>query len=72
MQASTSPPRSGAGFIDKRGPQTALIVAAVLVPIGYSGLSLSYSGDWSLHSTGMLFFLNLLTGWATAVASQRR
>lgn len=49
-------------FIDKRGPQTALIVAAVLVPIGYSGLSLSYSGDWSLHSTGVLFCLNLLTG----------
>ncbi|CDW94464.1 hypothetical protein, partial [Sporisorium scitamineum] len=49
-------------FIDKRGPQTALIVAAVLVPIGYAGLSLSYTGDWSLHSTGLLFCLNLLTG----------
>ncbi|TKY90442.1 hypothetical protein EX895_000440 [Sporisorium graminicola] len=49
-------------FIDKRGPQTALIVAAVLVPIGYSGLSLSYTGDWTVHSTGLLFFLNLLTG----------
>ncbi|EST09810.1 Major facilitator superfamily [Kalmanozyma brasiliensis GHG001] len=49
-------------FIDKRGPHTALIVAAVLVPIGYSGLSLSYSGDWSLHSTSLLFGLNLLTG----------
>ncbi|SJX60215.1 uncharacterized protein SRS1_11520 [Sporisorium reilianum f. sp. reilianum] len=49
-------------FIDKRGPQTALIVAAVLVPIGYAGLSLSYTGDWSMHSTGLLFCLNLLTG----------
>ena len=49
-------------FIDKRGPQTALIVAAVLVPIGYAGLSLSYTGDWSLHSTPLLFGLNLLTG----------
>ncbi|KIS71737.1 uncharacterized protein UMAG_10046 [Mycosarcoma maydis] len=49
-------------FIDKRGPQTALIVAAVLVPIGYAGLSMSYTGDWSSHSTGVLFGLNLLTG----------
>ena len=49
-------------FIDKRGPQTALIVAAVLVPIGYAGLSMSYTGDWGMHSTGVLFVLNLLTG----------
>lgn len=49
-------------FIDKRGPQTALISAAVLVPIGYAGLSASYNRDWSLHSTTILFFLNLLTG----------
>ncbi|KAJ9477012.1 putative membrane protein [Pseudozyma hubeiensis] len=49
-------------YIDKRGPHTALIIAAVLVPIGYAGLSLSYTGDWSLHSTGLLFCLNLLTG----------
>lgn len=49
-------------FIDKRGPQTALISAAILVPIGYAGLSASYNRDWSLHSTSMLFFLNLLTG----------
>lgn len=49
-------------FIDKRGPQTALISAAILVPLGYAGLSASYNRDWSLHSTSMLFFLNLLTG----------
>ncbi|SPO20744.1 uncharacterized protein UTRI_00220 [Ustilago trichophora] len=49
-------------FIDKRGPQTALIVAAILVPIGYAGLSMSYTGDWGMHSTSMLFGLNLLTG----------
>lgn len=49
-------------FIDKRGPRLALISAAVLVPIGYAGLSLSYTGEWSLHSTTALFGLNLLTG----------
>ncbi|SPO19825.1 uncharacterized protein UTRI_00220_B [Ustilago trichophora] len=49
-------------FIDKRGPQTALIVAAILVPIGYAGLSMSYTGDWGMHSTSVLFALNLLTG----------
>lgn len=49
-------------FIDKRGPRFALISAAVLVPLGYAGLSLSYTGEWSLHSTTLLFALNLLTG----------
>ncbi len=37
-------------------------MAAILVPLGYAGLSASYTGEWSLHSTGTLFFLNLLTG----------
>ncbi len=49
-------------FIDKRGPQTALVVAAVLVPLGYAGLSASYTGEWRMHSTPLLFVLNLLTG----------
>ncbi|SNX81493.1 uncharacterized protein MEPE_00198 [Melanopsichium pennsylvanicum] len=49
-------------FIDNRGPQTALIVAAILVPMGYAGLSMSYTGQWSQHSTTVLFALNLLTG----------
>ncbi|PWZ02829.1 MFS general substrate transporter [Testicularia cyperi] len=49
-------------FIDKRGPRLALISGAILVPIGYAGLSASYTGEWSMHSTSLLFFLNLLTG----------
>ncbi|GAK62491.1 MFS general substrate transporter [Moesziomyces antarcticus] len=49
-------------FIDKRGPHTALVVAAVLVPLGYAGLSASYTGEWRMHSTPLLFVLNLLTG----------
>lgn len=49
-------------FIDRRGPRVALIVAAILVPIGYAGLSASYTRKWHFHSTTVLFLLNLLTG----------
>ena len=49
-------------FIDKRGPKTALITAAILVPIGYAGLSHAYTSSSPAASVGYLFLLNLLTG----------
>ncbi|KAN0066080.1 hypothetical protein ACQY0O_000173 [Thecaphora frezii] len=49
-------------FIDKRGPKVAMLTGAIIVPIGYGGLSLAYRHKAVDTSTSLLVLLNLLVG----------
>ncbi|EPQ32198.1 uncharacterized protein PFL1_00395 [Pseudozyma flocculosa PF-1] len=49
-------------FIDKRGPSIAMLTGAIMVPLGYGGLSYAYRRKSVDTPTTLLVLLNLLTG----------